>query len=35
MIAQEIANLKSVSVDDLAEVTTRNAEEILHVLEVN
>ena len=29
MIAQEIANLKRVSVDDLAENTTRNAEEIL------
>jgi len=29
MIAQEIANLKRVSVDDLAETTTRNAEEIL------
>jgi TatD DNase family protein len=29
MIAREIANLKRVSVDDLAETTTRNAEEIL------
>jgi TatD DNase family protein len=29
MIAQEIANLKGISVDDLAEITTRNAEEIL------
>lgn len=29
MIAQEIAKLKSISVDDLAETTTRNAEEIL------
>jgi TatD DNase family protein len=28
IIAQEIANLKSVSVDDLAEITTRNAEKI-------
>jgi len=32
MIAQEIANLKRVSVDDLAEATTRNAEEILRAL---
>jgi len=29
MIAREIANLKRISVDDLAETTTRNAEEIL------
>jgi TatD DNase family protein len=29
MIAQEIANLKGISVDDLAETTTRNAEETL------
>jgi len=29
MIAQEIANLKRISVDDLAETTTKNAEEIL------
>ena len=29
MIAQEIANLKHISVDDLAETTTKNAEEIL------
>ena len=29
MIAKEIANLKRISVDDLAEATTRNAEEIL------
>jgi TatD DNase family protein len=29
LIAKEIANLKRVSVDDLAETTTRNAEEIL------
>jgi TatD DNase family protein len=29
MIAQEIANLKGISLDDLAENTTRNAEELL------
>jgi TatD DNase family protein len=29
MIAQEIANLRSISVDDLAEATTRNAEKAL------
>jgi len=29
MIAQEIANLKCINVDDLAETTTRNTEEIL------
>ena len=29
MIAQEIANLRGISVDDLAEATTRNAEETL------
>jgi TatD DNase family protein len=29
MIAQEIANLKRINVDDLAETTTRNAEEML------
>ena len=29
MIAQEIATLKRMSVDDLAEITTRNAEELL------
>lgn len=31
MIAQKIANLKRISVDDLAETTTRNAEEILNL----
>jgi len=35
MIAQEISNLKGISVDDLAETTTRNAEETLKLSEAS